>query len=42
MTGEPKVRNDAYIKKILILEIGISNFSPSLVHTPNVRVSKKF
>jgi len=35
------VRKEAYIKKILMLEIGIFNFSPSLAHTPKACVSKK-
>jgi hypothetical protein len=42
MTGDPNVRKEAYIKKILMLEIGISNFSPILVQTPKVCVSKNF
>jgi len=37
--GEPKVRKLVYIKNIRILEVGIRNFSPNLVHTPNAYFS---
>ena len=32
-TVESRIKNEAYIKKILILDIGILSFSPNLVHT---------
>ncbi len=37
--GEPKVKKDAYMKDKRMLEVGIRNFSPSLVQTPNAYFS---
>ncbi|CAN5515213.1 hypothetical protein BH10BAC4_BH10BAC4_13400 [soil metagenome] len=34
MIGEPIVRNEAYMKNILMLEEAIPNLSPSAEHTP--------
>lgn len=34
MIGEPKVRKEAYIKKSLMLEVGMLNFSPKRLQTP--------
>lgn len=42
ITGEPNVRKDEYMKKILMLDVGIFNFSPNFVQTPNALFSKKF
>jgi hypothetical protein len=35
MMGDPKVMNDAYIKKRRMLEVERLSFSPSFVQTPN-------
>ncbi len=37
--GDPNVRKDAYMKDKRMLEVGIRNFSPSLVQTPNAYFS---
>jgi hypothetical protein len=42
MTGDPKVINDAYIKKSLMLDVATPSFSPSLVQTPKAYVSMKY
>ncbi len=34
MSGDPKVKNDAYMKNKRILEVEKFNFSPSLLQTP--------
>lgn len=36
MTGEPKVKKEAYIKKSLIVPVAIPSFSPIQAHTPNI------
>ena len=41
ITGDPKVRKEAYIKNNLILEVATPNFSPSRVQTPKALLSKK-
>jgi len=41
INGDPKVKNEAYIKNSLMLDEAIPSFSPKCEQTPNALSSKK-